>query len=74
MGHKLTQILVRNLAVMATFWARLRPAAKKTRLINAVKMLLDIAKESSDALVKHYEVCLYRMTLNYTHDYGLGIR
>ena len=50
-------------------------------------MLLDIAKESSDAfpplksclggisaLIKHYEVRLYRTTLNYTHDYGLGMR
>ena len=44
------------------------------RLIDAVKMLLDIAEESSDALIKHYEMRLYRMTLNYTHDYGPGMR
>jgi len=49
-------------------------------------MLLDIAKESADAfpplksclggisaLIKHYDVRLYRITLNSANDYQLAI-
>jgi len=51
-----------------------RLAAKKQRIVDGVKILLDIAKESSDcfpflksalgfvnALIKHYEVCTYQV-------------
>jgi len=82
------QVLVRcsKLAILAPAddpWA----VAKKQRIIDATKMLLDIAKESSDvfpplksclgginALIKHYDVRRYRVTLDYANDYQLAIQ
>ena len=68
---------------LRTHW---RPTAKKQRFIDAAKMLLDIAKESSDvfpplksclgginALIKHYDVRRYRVTLYYAEGYRLAI-
>ena len=64
---------VRTLAIVIVQTSQL-PAAKKQRLVDTTKMLLDIAKESADAfpplksclggisaLINHYEVRFYRV-------------
>ena len=74
MGQELDRVHVRDLAIVAVpIWPS---AAKKQRFIDATKMLIDIGKESADALpplksclgginalIKHYDVRSYRTAL-----------
>ena len=68
-------------------WPADDPTAKKQRFIDVVKMLLDIAKESSDAfpplksclgginaLIKHYEVRRHQIAINSTKNDQLGMQ
>ena len=81
-GHQQNQVLERDLGVIASFRAHQRSAANKKRFVDIAKILLDIAKQSSDAfpplksclggikaLIKHYEIHLFRIALN--RDYLL---
>ena len=86
-GHRPGQVLVGNLALISAIRIRSRSTAKKQRFVDAVKMLIDIAKESSDAfpplksclgginaLIKHYDVGRRRLSVNIADGRQPGIQ
>lgn len=73
MAERPREVLVRRLIQSLSLPLLICLEAKKQRFVDAVKILLDIAKESSDAfpplksclgginaLIKHYEVSRYK--------------